>query len=305
MEESPRVVVTGASGLVGRRLLPRLRDEGYAVQALSRRPEGRLAGADEVLAWNGRNPPQEALFRAHAVVHLAGEPVFGGRLTEPRKRRIRDSRVESARAIAQVLADLPDLDRPRVFVAASAVGYYGSRGDQLLDESAPPGEGFLAEVCIDWEAAVAAAEPAGVRTTSLRLGVVLAREGGALPSLRRLFSLGLGGRLGDGRQWFPWIHIDDVVSLIVTALAEPGYHGPVNATAPEPVTNAQLTRQLAANLQRPAWFTVPAPLLRIALGELSDELLGSRRVVPQVALAAGFRFAYPTLAEALRAELAD
>jgi uncharacterized protein (TIGR01777 family) len=303
MDAKPLVVVTGATGLVGRRLLPRLQDEGYAVRALSRHPEGGLAGADEVLAWNGRSAPREALFRARAVVHLAGEPVFAGRLSEPRKRRIRDSRVESARDIAQVLADLPEDDRPDTYVCASAVGYYGSRGDEILSEEAPPGEGFLAEVCIDWEAAAAEASALGVRTASLRIGIVLAREGGALPGLRRLFSLGLGGRLGDGRQWFPWIHVDDLVSLIVTTLADPGYRGPVNATAPEPVRNAELTRELARAVHRPAWFAVPGPVLRLALGELAEELLGSRRAVPQRALAAGFRFAYPTLGEALAAEL--
>jgi len=245
------------------------------------------------------------LFRAHAVVHLAGEPVFGGRLSEARKRRIHDSRVESARNIAQGLSELPEADRPRVFVSASAVGYYGSRGDERLDESAPPGDGFLADVCVDWEAAVAAAEDSGVRCASLRLGVVLAREGGALPGLRRIFSLGLGGRLGSGRQWFPWVHVEDVVSLIVSAVADARYRGAVNATAPEPVTNAELTRELAACLGRPAFFPVPAALLRLALGELSEELLGSRRVVPRAALEAGFRFAFPTLPEALRAELGD
>jgi uncharacterized protein (TIGR01777 family) len=305
MDAKPVVVVTGATGLVGRRLLPRLQDEGYAVRALSRRPEAGLSGADEVLSWNGRSAPREALFRAHAIVHLAGEPVFAGRLSDPRKRRIRDSRIESARDITRVLADLPEHDRPRTVVCASAVGYYGSRGDEILGEESPPGEGFLAEVCIGWEAAVAEAEPLGVRTVSLRIGIVLAREGGALPNLRRLFSLGLGGRLGDGRQWFPWIHVDDLVSLIVTALAQPGYRGPVNATAPEPVRNAELTRELAACLRRPAWFAVPGPILHLALGELAEELLGSRRALPQRALAAGFRFAYPTLAAALRAELED
>lgn len=305
MDAAPVVVVTGATGLVGRRLLPRLADEGYAVRALSRRSDGGLPGARERIAWNGRSAPREVLFRAQAVVHLAGEPVFGGRLSEPRKRRIRDSRVESARGIVQGLSELPEADRPRVFVSASAVGFYGSRGDERLDESAPPGDGFLADVCVDWEGAVAAAERFGVRCASLRFGIVLAREGGALPGLRRIFSLGLGGRLGSGRQWFPWIHVDDVVSLIVSALADPRYRGAVNATAPEPVTNAELTRELAACLGRPAWFAVPAPLLRLALGDLSQELLGSRRVVPRVALDAGFRFAWPTLPEALREELCD
>jgi uncharacterized protein (TIGR01777 family) len=304
MEAAPLVVVTGASGLVGGRLLPQLRRAGYRVRALSRRPGAEPTQDIEWVAWNGRNVPHEVLFRAHAVVHLAGEPVFGGRLTDARKRRIRESRVESTRSIAAALGELPEDDRPETLLCASAVGYYGSRGDELLEESAPPGSGFLADVCRDWEAAVEPAAQLGVRTASFRIGIVLAREGGALPGLQRLFGLGLGGRLGSGRQWFPWIQVDDLVGLIVAALRDPHYRGPINAVAPEPVTNAELTKQLATQLHRSAWLAVPALALRLALGELSDELLGSRRVVPRVALERGFPFAHPTLAGALRAELA-
>ena len=273
------------------------------MRALSRRPKAEPPLDGELVVWNGRSVPPETLPGADAVVHLAGEPVFAGRLTATRKHRILESRIESARSIVQRLAELPENDRPRTFLSASAVGYYGSRGDEILEESAASGDGFLADVCVEWEAAVAAAEELGVRTASLRIGVVLAREGGALPSLRRLFSLGLGGRLGKGSQWFPWVHADDLVSLIVAALRDPRYRGPVNASAPEPVTNAEFTRQLAGQLKRPAWIPVPAAVLRLALGELSDELLGSRRVSPRAALDAGFCFAYGTLAEALSAEL--
>ena len=304
MSTRPIVLVTGATGLVGGRLLPALAGEGWAVRALSRRPDAKTAGDGEVLSWDGRRVGREALEGAQAIVHLAGEPIFGGRLTARRRERIRESRIESARSIAQGLSELPEDRRPAVFLCASAVGYYGSRGDEVLEESAAPGSGFLARVCVDWEAAATAAEAAGVRTVSLRIGVVLAREGGALAALRRPFALGLGGRLGDGRQWFPWIHIDDLVALVLAALNDPRYRGPINATAPEPVTNAALTRCLASALRRPALLPVPSPVLRLALGELSEELLGSRRVVPRAALDRGFAFSRSTLEEALRTELA-
>ncbi len=304
MSTPPIVLVTGATGLVGGRLLPALAREGWAVRALSRRPDAKVAGDGEVLSWDGRSVGREALEGARAIVHLAGEPIFGGRLTARRRERIRESRIESTRSIAQGLSELPESRRPAVFLCASAVGYYGSRGDEVLEESAAPGSGFLARVCVDWEAAATAAEAAGVRTVSLRIGVVLAREGGALAALRRPFALGLGGRLGDGRQWFPWIHIDDLVALVLAALNDPRYRGPINATAPEPVTNAALTRCLASALRRPALLPVPSPVLRLALGELSEELLGSRRVVPRAALDRGFAFSRSTLEDALRAELA-
>ena len=303
-EDAPIALLTGATGLVGRRLVGALQREGFAVRALSRRSGSLgLPVGVEVLEWNGRSIGREALFRTRAIVHLSGEPVFGGRLSPQRKRRIRDSRIESTRAIVAGIADLPENDRPEVLVCASAVGYYGTRGDEELPESAAPGDGFLAEVCVDWEEAAAGAEAAGVRTVSARIGIVLAREGGALAGLRRPFSLGLGGRLGDGRQWFPWIHADDLVELLVAAIADERYRGAVNAVAPGVVTNADLTLALGRALGRPTFMNVPAFALRLALGELSEELLGSRRATPAAALERGFEFAYPALEEALAAEL--
>jgi hypothetical protein len=299
------ILLTGASGLIGGRLVPALGREGFAVRALTRKPAAapRLAAPHRWLAWNGSEFERDAVAGAFAVVHLAGEPVFAGRLTPARRARIRESRIASTHSLAAAIAALNESQRPRVLICASAVGYYGSRGDELLDEDAPAGQGFLAEVCRDWEAEALAAARHGPRCVALRIGIVLAREGGALPRIALPFRLGLGGRLGDGRQWFPWIHVDDVVSLIGAALRDEGYSGPLNAVAPEPVRNAELTAALARALHRPALLAVPAFALRAALGELSSELLGSRRCVPRRALARGFGFRYPTLAPALAAEL--
>ncbi len=298
------VFVTGATGLVGARLVPLLLDAGHAVRAATRNPHtARLDPRAEALAWDGCTPPPEALEGCDAVVHLAGEPIFGGRLTRARKQSTYDSRVGSARAIAETLRAQPVANRAVTWVCASAVGYYGSRGEEALEESAPPGEGFLADLCGDWEGATCSASEAGVRVVNLRIGVVLAAEGGALSLMAVPFRFGLGGKLGDGRQWFPWIHAGDLVALILFALDTPGISGAVNAVAPEAARNADLTRELAATLHRPALIPVPAFALRLALGELSDELLGSRRVVPAAAQAAGFSWAHPSLRGALEAEL--
>jgi hypothetical protein len=304
--ETGRVLVTGATGLVGGRLVPALLDAGLGVRAVTRAPgraSARLDPRAEVAVWDGRGISAGALAGVAGVVHLAGEPIFGGRLTAARRLRIRESRVDSTRRLVDALAELPAAARPEVLVCASAVGIYGSRGDELLDEDARPGAGFLAEVCEAWEAEAARVETAGVRRVSLRIGIVLAREGGALPLMAMPFRLGLGGPLGDGRQWFPWIHVADLVALVERALRDPALRGPLNAVAPAPVRNEELTRALAARLHRPAFLRVPAFALRLALGELASELLGSRRVVPRAAQAAGFGFRHASLESALAAEL--
>jgi uncharacterized protein (TIGR01777 family) len=260
-----------------------------------------LAGA-ELCGWDGAAVEPSLLRGADAVVHLAGEPVFGGLPDAGRRRRMRESRIGSARAIARALGALPAGERPRVLVCASAVGYYGDRGEESLDEASPPGRGFLADLCVEWEAAAAEAEAHGVRRASLRIGVVLAREGGALASLARIFRLGLGGRVGNGRQWFPWVHVDDVVGLIRAALERDDWRGAINAVAPGPVRNAEFTRALARTVHRPAWLPVPAFAVRAALRDLSVELLGSRRIAPRFAAEHGYRFAHPDLTGALAAE---
>ena len=306
VSDSRGVLVSGATGLVGARLAASLVRRGDAVRVLTRDPEAaarRLGVRVSAVAWDGLSVPGEALTGASAVVHLAGEPVFAGRLTPERRRRIRSSRIEGTRSLARAIGALPRAQRPRTLVCASAVGYYGDRGDERLPEEAPPGRGFLADVCRDWEAAAVTAEAHGARVACLRVGIVLAREGGALPRMALPFRFGAGGRLGDGRQWFPWIHIDDLVALTLAILDDDGIRGPVNASAPEPVRNAELTQTLARVLHRPAPLPVPAFALRLALGELADELLGSRRVVPACALAHGFAFAHADLEGALSHEL--
>ncbi|HME69801.1 MAG TPA: TIGR01777 family oxidoreductase [Myxococcota bacterium] len=306
------IVVTGATGLVGRRLLPALLRAGSHVRVLTRNPAHawlpggsakRGAPTADAVAWDGTRAPRTALCGAAAVVHLAGEPVFAGRLTPARRTRIYESRIRSTEDLAASLGQLAPEERPQVLVCASAVGYYGSRGEELLDESKAPGEGFLARVCVAWEAAAAQAARHGVRVVQLRIGIVLAREGGALQKMTLPFRFGLGGPLGDGRQWVPWIHIDDLVALIQKALTDASITGPVNAVAPVPVRNAELTREIASRLHRPAFLRVPGFMVHALLGELAGELLGSRRAVPQRASSAGFRFAHEKLSSALAAEL--
>ena len=293
------VFVTGATGLIGRALCGALLGRGHAVTALTRRPAaaGSLpAGVKAVEGDPARAGPwQEALARADACVHLAGEPVAAGRWTVARKASIEASRVDSTRLVAEVVA----AGGPSILVAGSAVGFYGSRGEELLAEDAAPGQGFLAEVARRWEAA--AERAAGrARVVQLRTGIVLARDGGALPRLVLPFRLMVGGSLGDGTAWQPWLHLADEVGLILLALEDARVEGPLNACAPEPVRGRELARAIAAVLRRPSLFPVPAPALRLALGELADVVLASQRVVPRKALGLGYAFRFPSLEPALR-----
>ena len=237
------------------------------------------------------------------VIHLAGEPIFGGLLTQTRMNRIRASRVDSTRRIVDRILEREPAVRPRTLICASAVGFYGDAGEVELSETAPSGEGFLAEVCRAWEKEAERAEEGGLRVVRVRIGVVLSRESGALALMRLPFSLGVGGRLGSGRQFFPWIHAPDLAEAILFCV-DSDLSGPVNAVSPELVRNAELTRALAAVLKRPALIPVPAWVLRAALGPISGELLGSRRVIPSALIEAGFQFRQPDLCGALAAELA-
>ena len=295
-----RVAVTGASGLVGRHLVASLRADGHQVLALVRRP---VRAADEI-EWRPERGEIDAarLEGVDAVVHLAGASIAGGRWTKARKRAIRESRVQGTALLAETLANLRQ--PPRVLVSTSAVGFYGDGGETWLTEESPQGAGFLAEVCRKWEAAAEPAARAGIRVVHPRFGVVLAGEGGMLPLLARVFRLGLGGPAGDGRQYMSWIALGDLLDVLFESIRDDGLSGPVNAVAPEPVTNREFSKTLGNVLHRPAFMPAPAPMLRLALGGLADELLlASERVRPARLEAAGFRFAFPTIESALRHEL--
>lgn len=296
-----RALITGATGFIGQRLLQRI-DEPVV---LSRNPDQvrrQLAGV-EAYAWDPMSgpPPAEAFQGVEAVFHLAGEPVAEGRWTAEKKRRIMDSRKIGTANLVQGLERLSL--RPAVLVSASAVGYYGDRGEETLDERAAPGDDFLAAVCIEWERAAQQATALGIRVVNPRIGIVLGVGGGALAKMLLPFKLGLGGRLSSGNQWMPWIHLDDLAALFLHAATHSELSGPMNAVAPNPVTNCEFTRTLAAILHRPAMLPAPGPLLKLAVGEFAEVLLTSERVVPRVAEHSGFHFRYPELAAALRAIL--
>lgn len=289
-----RVLVSGSTGLVGRRLCALLSTQGHEVLRLVR---GVPEAPDEIVL--GRLAEAG---RIDAVVHLAGENIAGGRWTEARKRRIRESRVEGTRALVAALAVLPE--RPKVLVAASAVGFYGDRGDVRCGEDDLPGRGFLSGVCQAWERKAAEAEAAGIRVVSLRIGVVLTSAGGALRRLLPVFRAGLGGRLGNGRAWMSWISLDDLLGVVVHALHDETLSGAVNAVAPEPATNGVFVRELASVLRRPAVLPVPEWGLRSLFGQMAGEtLLASTRAIPARFEAAGYEFRHKTLGEALRHEL--
>ena len=295
------VAVTGSSGLVGRALTHFLTTGGHRVLRLTRRRDART---DDALHWNPRTGEidADALAGADAVVHLAGASIAGGRWTEDRKKVIRESRVGGTELLARTLASLPS--GPRVLVSASAVGYYGNRGDDKLDETAPPGGGFLAEVTKAWEAATEPAARAGIRVVRLRTGVVISPAGGALGQMLLPFKMGVGGRLGSGRQYFSWIDLDDLGGAILHALYDPAPEGPVNATAPNPVTNAAFTDALGRALGRPTVLPVPALAVRAAFGQLGEEaLLWGQRVFPAKLERSGFRFDYEGVEDSLRFQL--
>ena len=258
--------------------------------------------AASFFVWDGLRWPPHALRNAGAVVHLAGEPLFGALPTPGHRARVWASRVDATRNLVRELEAAPAAQRPRVLVCASAVGYYGARGESALAEDAAAGAGFLAELCVEWERAAARARELGLRVVSLRYGVVLSRGGGALARLVKIFKLGLGGPLGDGQQFFPWIHLDDAVALTLRAITDARLDGAVNAVAPQVVRNDEFSAQLGRALACPTRLRTPAFLLRAALGAFAGELLDSRRVRPTVATRAGFRWQHPTLESALRAE---
>jgi hypothetical protein len=295
---TPAIGVSGASGLIGRAVVARLRATGARVCPLVRSPavlrEGDLRWDPATGSVSG--PGAEHL---EAVVHLAGESVGGARWTDARKRALRDSRIGPTRALCRELSRRKR--RPEVLIAASALGYYGDRGEEVVDENSPPGRGFLAELCAEWEAATQPAREAGIRVVNLRIGVVLASGGGVLARLLRVFRLGLGGPVGGGRQYVSWIALPDVAGAIQHALERPELSGAVNAVAPQPVTNAELSRALAAALGRPAAVRLPQLAVRALLGQMGEELLlFGARIRPARLLESGYVFQFPELEGALR-----
>jgi uncharacterized protein (TIGR01777 family) len=292
-----KVAITGASGLIGTALVQRLQSEGNDVLRLVRhdpRP-GDVSWDPEAGTIDG-----PALEGVDAAVHLAGEGVADKRWSPAQKARILESRVQGTTTLATALAALAD--KPSVLVSGSAIGYYGEQGDDVLTEDAPPGEGFLVDVCKAWEGATAPAVAAGIRVVTIRTGIVLTKKGGALKRQLPLFKLGVGGKLASGKQWTSWISIDDEVGAIIHALNTPSLSGPVNLTAPNPVTNSEFTKALGAAVHRPTLLPVPSFGLNVVLGrELAHNLLGSARVVPEKLTASGYHFIHPTIDEAFRA----
>ena len=289
-----RVVVSGVSGLIGSALHARLKAEGHDVVALSRRPIPPL----ETIVWDLTNGRFDAggLDGADYVIHLAGEPV-AQRWNEATRRAIRTSRVEATRLLVEGLKSLQN--KPKALISASAVGFYGSSGDERLDESSPPGSGFLPDTCIQWEKAALDAMGLGIRTVVLRIGIVLSTRAGALAKMLLPFKLGLGGPAGSGDQWMPWIHIDDIVGALFFAMENEGLMDVVNGTAPSPVTNREFSKALGRALSRPAFLPAPAAALRLALGDMAEIVLEGQRAVPRKLTEAGYQFRYPELDGAL------
>jgi uncharacterized protein len=293
-----KVLVSGSSGLIGSALCSLLATKGHPVIRLVR----KSSSSEGEIAWDPNKPlSTESLSGFEAVVHLAGESIVG-RWTEEKKAAIRHSRVAGTKNLVKALAEAPH--RPKVFISASAIGYYGNRGQETLREDSPVGRGFLADVCREWEFATNPAADAGIRTVQTRFGVVLSPEGGALAKMLPPFRLGVGGKMGNGRQWWSWIDLQDVAGAIEHAIRDNSLCGAVNVVAPNPVTNAEFTSILASVLGRPAVFPMPAFIARMALGQMADELLlASQRVEPAKLVAAGYVFRQPNLRQSLQALL--
>ena len=291
------IAITGASGLIGRRLIQALSQGGHSITVFSRHAGTNLPPGVKLAVWDPVQgpPPAGSLTDIDAIINLAGAPV-AQRWSARVKQDIVESRVAGTRNLVQGMAQ--QSRKPQVLICASAVGYYGSRGDETLAESASAGSDFLAEVCVAWEREAQAAESLGIRVVRVRIGLVLDARGGALAKMLPPFKMGVGGKLGDGKHWMSWIHLDDLVRMIQFALVSP-VSGAINGVSPQPVTNADFTRALAASVHRPAIFPVPAFALKLLFGEMGGILVASQRVVPQAAEKAGFQFRFPELKGAL------
>lgn len=293
-----KVLVTGVTGFIGRRLASQLAAEGHEVLGLSRdtaKASDRAPDVKRFFAWTpDRLPPMETIESADAVINLAGETV-NGRWTAAKKQRIRDSRIEGTRNLVDAMSRLP---ASKTLISTSAVGFYGNRGDEELTEASAQGEGFLSEVTRDWEKEAMKAQDAGHRVAVMRIGIVMGPEGGALAKMVPLFRFGLGGPLGNGKQWWPWVHVDDVVDVLATAIRS-DWQGVYNLTAPNPVQQSDFARALGKVMSRPSFAPVPGFVLRLVQGEFADEVLFSKRVMPARLLDAGYRFAHPDISAAL------
>lgn len=296
-----KIVAIGATGFVGRRLVETLGSD-HEITVVSRNPDktkSRIRNEVQFVRWDpGAEPfPDGVLDGADGVVNLAGDNVADGRWNAAKKKRMADSRLDTTSKLADAITAADP--RPPVLINASAIGFYGSRGDEELDENSAPGSGFLADLCVRWEGATQKAADAGVRTVLLRVGIVLGQGGGALAKMLFPFRLGLGGALGNGRQWMSWIHIDDMVGLILHALENPSVEGPVNSTAPHPVTNRDFSKTLGKVLRRPAFLPAPGFALRLAVGEFAEVLLEGQKVLPRQAETSGYQFRFRELEPAL------
>jgi uncharacterized protein (TIGR01777 family) len=300
-----RVFLTGGTGLVGSRLVKRLRERGDGVKLLTRRPDAvrdKFAGCDLVAGDPmTAGPWMDAVGDCDAVISLAGENIFGRRWNDDFKRMLMDSRVKTTENVAAALARQPRTaaGSAKVLVNATAVGYYGPHDDEEIDESWPPGNDFLAQICIAWENATEAAQSAGVRVARVRIGVVLDREGGALKAMLTPFKLGAGGPVGSGRQWMPWIHHADMVGLLLLALDRTEAQGPLNGVAPNPVTNKEFGKALGRALHRPAFMPLPGFMVRLMFGGVAGVMLTGQRVLPKEAMKLGYQFQFPTIDAAL------
>ena len=296
--KSERIVLTGATGLVGKRLFHELRNRGCEISILSRNPgktRAQFPEAASVHLWAPglQGDWKNAFEGAAAVIHLAGESIGGERWTAQYKKRIYESRIIGTKEIVSAISMTKQ--RPSVLISASAIGFYGDCGERDVDESSPPGGDFLAGLCADWEAAALEASSSGVRVVTPRFGVILAKEGGAFERLISPFRFFLGGRVGSGAQWMSWIHIEDVVQLLLLALENESFTGAVNFTTPHPIRNRELARLLGGALHKPSALMIPGPALRIVLGEFAKTLLGGQRVIPRKVLSSGYRFKCETI----------
>jgi hypothetical protein len=298
-----RVLVSGASGFIGSALLPALKNSGAQIVRLSRSGSPAPPHDEQMIPWDLAQPlSSDAVSGFDAVIHLAGESIVG-RWSDEKKKRIRESRVIGTRNLALALAQARR--KPQMFICGSAIGYYGDRGDEVLNESSSGGQGFLSDVCREWEAAAQPAIDADIQTAHIRTGIVLSDKGGALAKMLTPFKLGVGGRVGSGRQWMSWIDLQDMVGAIHHILKSDLVHGPVNMVAPKPVTNAEFTKTLASVLSRPAIFPMPAFAVKLAFGEMGEALLlGSQRVEPKKLVTSGYPFRFKTLRDSLASILA-